>query len=179
MVPDSRVVAFYGAVDDKKYRAVLVKQSRSGFYFWSWYDESGTVISVDLLKHTKRIFYGVRGGHRSYHRDGKSHTVVEMLDSGKAKKEELTSWSGWRDFEITIPLDGIPSEAPAHAPWREVTREIVLRSSDFTNAAGVNLIFCLATPERVAGLKRQWRKHWILNSERTLLVGAEPIPTPC
>jgi hypothetical protein len=99
-----------------------------------------------------------------------------MRSGSKQIKDTLRKKEKWLDLERTMPLDSIPIEALDQGPWNDATTEIVLRSCDFGNAAGVNLIFCLATPDRMASLRKQWTHHWVLSGERTLVVGAEPIP---
>jgi hypothetical protein len=174
----ARVTAFYGEVGCTRYRAALVKQSGADLYVCSWQDAQGTLIYVDLVDRTRKIFREVVGGHRTLHASGDAHTRVEMMTGTKRSKETLRKISIWRDFEITIPLDSIPSEAPENWPWEEATREIVLRSADFENAAGVNLIFCLATPGATAKLQERWDHHWVLDGGRTIVVGAERIAYP-
>ena len=174
---DSRVTAVYAEIECTKYRVALVKQSGADLYVYTLYDEQGTLISIDLCDQTTRIFRDVVGGHRTLHASGDAHTRIEMKIGSKHQSETLKEMDGWRDFEITIPLDSVPSEAPAHAPWNEVTREIVLRSVDFENAAGMNLIFCLALPETMATRER-WDRRWVLEGERTIVVGAKRIAYP-
>jgi hypothetical protein len=174
-----RVTAFYGEVGSRRYRAALVKQSGADLYVCSWYDAKGTLIYVDLVGRTRRVFHNVIGGHRSLHASGVAHSRVEMKSSQpKDRSKTLEEMEEWRDFEITIPLDSIPSEAPENWPWEEATREIVLRSVDFENAAGVNLIFCLADPGTMATLQERWDHHWVLAGDRTIVVGAERIAYP-
>jgi hypothetical protein len=173
-----RVTAFYGEVGRTRYRAALVRQSGTDLYFWSLYDRPGTLICIDLIDRTRKVFRNVVGGHRTLHASGDAHTRVEMMTGTKRSKETLRKISIWLDFEITIPLDSVPAEAPAHAPWTEVNREIVLRSGDFENAAGVNLIFCLAAPGTTAKLQERWNHQWVLDGGRTIVVGAERIAYP-
>jgi hypothetical protein len=172
--PEPRVTAFYAEVGCTRYRVALVKQSGADVYVWSWYDARGTLIFIDPGGRTRRVFREVVGGHRTLHAGGKGHSRIEMKVGSKHSKETLHEIPSWRDFEITIPLDSIPSEAPAHAPWREVTNKIVLRSVDFENAAGVNLIFCLATPGTMA-MRERWDQSWILDGDRVIVIGAERI----
>jgi hypothetical protein len=173
--PIARVTAFYGEVGRTRYRAALLKQSGTDLYFWGLYDQPGTLIYIDLIDRTRKVFRNVVGGHRTLHASGDAYTRIEMMAGTKHAKETLRKMSIWRDFEITIPLDSVPAEAPAHAPWREVNREIVLRSGDFKNAAGVNLIFCVAAPGTTANLQECWDHHWVLDGGRTIVVGAERI----
>ena len=170
----ARVTAFYGEFSGTRYRAVLVKQSRANLYVWSWLDAQGTLIFINLLDQTKVIFRDVVGGHRSLHSSGKVHTRVEMKSGSNYVKETLRRIDCWRDFTITVPLDSVPTEAPDHAPWREVDREIVLRSGDFADAAGVNLIF--STSAIVASDCRA--QHWRLEGDPLVVVQAERIVYP-
>jgi hypothetical protein len=172
-----RVTAFYGEVRGARYRAVLVKQSGENLYVWSWLDAQGTLIFIDLLDRTKRLFRDVVGGHRSIHADGRAHTRVEMKAGSNYAKETLRKIDDSRDFEITVPLDSVPPEAPAHAPWREVDCEIVLRSKDFAGAAGVNLIFSLST-SMTAVAPDSLGRYWNLDGDRPIVIRAEPIAYP-
>jgi hypothetical protein len=84
-----RVTAFYGEISGTRYRAVLVKQSRANLYVWSWLDAKGTLVFIDLLDQTKRLFRDVVGGHRSLHSSGKAYTRVEMTSGSGYLKETL------------------------------------------------------------------------------------------
>jgi hypothetical protein len=178
MSPSSSVTAFYGQVRGAKYRAAIVQQSGANCYLWTWFDTPGTIIDFSLVDGATRIFPKTIETHESLHASGQVHTRIVMKNGSKRVREILSRKDRWHDLERTVPLDSIPIEALDQGPWNDVNTEIVLRSCDFGNAAGVNLIFCLATPDRMASLKRQWACHWVLSGDRTIVVGAEPIPYP-
>jgi hypothetical protein len=173
---DSRVTGFYGEVGCKTYRAALIRQSGTKVFFLSWLDAQGTLIFIDLIGRSTQIFRDVVGGHRTLHVNGQVHSRVEVGDHDT--KETLGRTGIWGDFETTIPLDSIPSEAPDHPLWERVDRKIVLRAGDFENAAGVNLIFCLATHRTIPGEQERWDHRWILKGESTIVVGAKRVPYP-
>lgn len=165
------MTGFYGEVAGTRYPAALVAQSGGDLYIWTWFDTPGTILCLNC-DGTERRFYQVVERHKSLHASGEVHSRVVMKSGAK---DTLAGKEGWRDFEITVPLDSIPPEALKGGPWKKVTREIVLRSADLENAPGANLIFCLATPRTIAELRR-CRAHWILKGDRTLVIGAEPYP---
>ncbi|MGH9418541.1 MAG: hypothetical protein ACRD3J_01095 [Thermoanaerobaculia bacterium] len=171
------MTAFYGDFKGARYRAVLVKQKNGNLYVWSWHDAQGALLFIDLIAQTRRVFTNVVGGHRSLHSSGEAHTRVEMESGPNYVKETLRKIEGELDFGITVPLDGLPTEAPNHAPWREVDREIVLRSGDFAGAAGVDLIF--STRARALATRPDRRDHcWRLDGDPPVIVRAERIAYP-
>lgn len=172
-----RVTAFYGEFKGARYRAVLVKQKKGNLYVWSWHDAQGALVFIDLIAQTRRVFTNVVGGHRSLHSSGDAHTRVEMKSGSNYVKETLRKIESRLDFGITVPLDGLPTEAPSHAPWREVDREIVLRSGDFADAAGVDLIFSTGA-RALAASPGRGDHYWRLDGDPPVIVHAESIVYP-
>jgi hypothetical protein len=176
MPPSTSVTAFYGEVGSVRYRAAIVRQAGPHVYFWTWQDRPGTIIRFDLIDGTRRILPEILETHKSLHADGVAHTrVVMRRGSKRTTKDTLGRPEKWRNFALTVPLDSVPAETLHYGPWNEVTREIVLRSADFGDAAGVDLAFDLADASTISALKRQFRHHWVLSGDRTLVVGAIPI----
>jgi hypothetical protein len=170
------ILAFYGEVDGTRYPALLLKQSGTKVFLSTWCDGPGTVI---VFGPTRAIALDVVETHETLPPDGRLHITAGMKDGSRRTLREKPE--GWIDHERTIPLDSIPWETLdprwKQGPWNDANAKIItLRSRDFGNAAGVNLVVCFAAPGKLAALKKRWINHWVLRGGRTMIVGAEPIP---